>query len=179
VRAAISTAAEDRNSSDLVDLDGRPFNFGQSAKGSVSVAIFTRSDCPISNRYAPDVRELYEKFHSRGVAFYLIYVDPGEQPEAIRRHVNEYDYPCTALRDPNHVLVAQTKATVTPEAALFDIGGNIVYRGRINDLYADLGKARAAATKHDLRDALEATLAGEKVAEPVTKAIGCYIADLK
>ena len=55
----------------------------------------------------------------------------------------------------------------------------IAYRGRIDNWYSELGKSRSAATTHDLADAIEATLAGRPVAEPVTKAVGCYIEDLK
>jgi hypothetical protein len=68
---------------------------------------------------------------------------------------------------------------VTPEAVVFDRAWNITYRGRINDLYADFGKSRATPSKHDLQEAIEATLVGRPVAEPTTKAIGCYIEDLK
>ena len=49
---------------------------------------------------------------------------------------------------------------MSPEAAVFAADGSIKYRGRINDLYVDLGKKRNAATTHDLRDALDAVLAG-------------------
>jgi hypothetical protein len=75
--------------------------------------------------------------------------------------------------------VAEVGATVTPEAAVFDGNWNIVYRGRINDQFEDFGKSREKPTTHDLRDAIEATLTGRKIAEPNTKAVGCYIDDLK
>jgi peroxiredoxin len=163
----------------LLDLDGKYIDLANWNTGRIVVAIFTRSDCPISNRYAPDIRQLYENFHPLGVEFYLIYVDPQEQPDAIRSHLAEYEYPCPALRDPEHTLVAATGATVTPEAVVFNAKRSITYRGRIDDLYADFGKVRSAPTQHDLADALEATLAGRKIAEPVTKAVGCNIEDLK
>jgi hypothetical protein len=163
----------------LLDLDGSPFDLLGDGAGRVRVAVFTRSDCPISNRYAPEIGDLHEEFHPRGVDFYLIYVDPDQTPEAIRTHLTQFNYPCKALRDPEHTLVAYAQASVTPEAVVFDGNGTITYRGRIDNLYADLGKARADATTHDLRDAIEATLSGRKVVEPVTTAIGCYIGDLK
>jgi hypothetical protein len=125
------------------------------------------------------VRELYEKLHSKGVDFYLIYVDPNEKPDAIRKHLKEYDYPCAGLRDPDHTLVAQTGATVTPEAVVFDSDWRIAYRGRINNEYVEIGKSRTNSVHHDLQDAIEATLAGRPVAEPVTRAVGCYIGDLR
>jgi peroxiredoxin len=166
-------------SSGLLDLDGKPFDLRKASTGRVHVVVFTRSDCPVSNRFAPEVRSLCEKFRPQGVDIYLIYVDPNEKPEAIRDHLREYKYPCPGLRDPKHALVAETKATVTPEAVVFDAKWRVTYRGRINDQYESLGKSRATPTKHDLNDAIEATLAGRPVAEPVTKAVGCYIDDLE
>jgi peroxiredoxin len=163
----------------LFDLDGECIELSQVLHEGVVVWIYTRSDCPISNRYAPEVRELYEKFHSQGVIFYLIYVDARETAENIRAHLAEYQYPCPALHDPDHTTVRLTEVSVTPEAVIFDTSGRITYRGRINDLFVDAGNSRASATTHDLADAIEATLAGRPVARPVTKAVGCYIVDLK
>ena len=163
----------------LVDLDGKPFDLRKSSEGRVHVAVFTRSDCPVSNQTAPEVRELFEKLHSQGVDFYLIYVDPSEKPETIREHLRQYEYPCAGLRDPDHTLVAQTGATVTPEAVVFDGEWRIAYRGRINNEKVELGKSRTSSIRHDLQEAIEATLAGRPVAEPVTRAIGCYIGDLR
>ena len=54
----------------------------------------------------------------------------------------------------------------------------MVYRGRINDRFPRLGDSRAQARVHDLREAIEATLAGRPVAVPLSKAVGCYIPDL-
>jgi hypothetical protein len=163
----------------LVDVDGPPFDLRQASKGRVHVAVFVRSDCPISNRSAPEVRELCSTYQSKGVDIYLVYVDPREPVEAIRNHLREYEYTCPALRDMKHELAKSTEATVTPEAVVWGRDWKIVYRGRINNQFEDFGKSREKATTHDLRDAIDATLAGRPVAEPVTKAIGCYIDDLK
>jgi len=56
--------------------------------------------------------------------------------------------------------------------------GERKYLGRIDDLYADLGKRRARATSLDLRDALDAVLADRPVPRPVTQAVGCFIPPL-
>jgi hypothetical protein len=53
--------------------------------------------------------------------------------------------------------------------------GQILYRGRIDDLYVALGKKRAAVTERNLRDALDALAAGKAVRKSETKAIGCLI----
>lgn len=167
-----------RSAVKLPDLDAKPHDLFD-GNPQVVAAVFTRTDCPISNRYAPDIGELYERFHSRGVEFYLIYVDPREPADAIRAHLKEFAYPCPALRDPEHTLVAATGATVTPEAVVFDAERRMIYRGRIDDRYAEVGRPRSVATTHELADAIEAALDARPVAEPVVKAVGCNIADLK
>jgi hypothetical protein len=66
-------------------------------------------------------------------------------------------------------------AKATPEAAVLDSNGLLMYRGRIDNWYADFGRYRQQATVHDLRDALDAILAGKKIPTPVTKPVGCPI----
>lgn len=141
------------------------------------VFLFASVDCPVSNRYAPVVKRLYDTFASQGVAFWLVYPNPADSSAAIRDHVKAFDYPVHALRDPNHELVKLAHATVTPEAAVFDRGRALAYHGRIDDRYVSIGVERPAATRHDLADAITAALAGQPVREASTQAVGCYIAD--
>jgi ribosomal protein L35AE/L33A len=152
--------------------------FAAPAGTTAIVFIFTSTDCPISNRYAPEVRRIAETFGSKGVVFRLVYPNPAEEAAAIREHMSAFSYAgaTAALRDPAHALVKFAGATVTPEAAVY-AGGRIVYRGRIDNRHVDLGVERPAATKRDLADALTAVLAGKPVLEPTTKAVGCFIAD--
>ena len=162
----------------LLDLEGRvvdPF-----ARESVAkVFVFTLTDCPISNRYAPELHRLHDEFQGRGVEFWLVYPDPSETVAEIRTHLQDYGYPFPALRDPGQTLVALTGVEVTPEAALFDASGRLVYRGRIDDLYVAFGKRRAEPTRRDLEEAVEATLAGRRIEPATTKAVGCYIPRLE
>jgi hypothetical protein len=53
----------------------------------------------------------------------------------------------------------------------------MVYRGRIDDLYADFARGRYAATRYDLRDVLEAVTHDKAIAPRTTRAVGCPIAD--
>jgi ribosomal protein L35AE/L33A len=143
------------------------------------VFLFTSTDCPISNRYAPEVRRIVEQFASQGVVFRLVYPGTAETPAAIRDHMKAFSYEgvMDALRDPKLALVKFSGAMITPEAAVY-VGGRIVYRGRIDDRVVELGIDRPAPRKHDLADALAAVLAGKPVAQATTQAIGCFIADL-
>ena len=60
---------------------------------------------------------------------------------------------------------------------MFDAKGTLTYTGRIDDRYSAVGIERAQATRHDLEDAIAATLAGKAVKQKFTQAVGCYIAD--
>jgi hypothetical protein len=181
--AVALAAAAARAQSSPVDLDGRPadpFLTGKDARAIV--LIFVRSDCPVSNRYAPDISRLARAFSARGVRFHLVYPDPDATSKEIRRHLAEYGYEIPALRDPGHALVARTGARITPEAALFRRTRDryeMVYRGRIDDRYQALGRMRPAPTSRDLEEALAALVAGREVRLHTTPAVGCYISDLK
>jgi hypothetical protein len=82
-----------------------------------------------------------------------------------------------AVRDPKLALVKFAGATVTPEAVVV-VAGKVVYRGRIDDRYVDLGRERPAPTRRDLFDALTAILDGKPVPLAKTQAVGCFISDL-
>lgn len=161
----------------VVDLEGRPLATVPTGSGP-TVLLFTRTDCPISNRYAPELRRLGQRFGARGVAFRLVYVDPLETPAAIRQHLRAFGLGGEALRDPQHALVRLTGATVTPEAAVFvadPSGPRLVYRGRIDDRAADFGRTRAEPHTRDLADVLDALTAGHAVTPRTTTAVGCFI----
>lgn len=158
-------------SNQLID----PFKTSPNTKAVVFV--FVSTDCPVSNRYAPEVRRLYDAFLSKGVLFWLVYPNPTDSPDEVRAHLKAYSFPPRVLRDPQHALVKQAQVTVTPEAAVYDTRGHLAYRGRIDDRYVSLGVERRAPTRHDLEDALAATIAGRPVTEPITQAVGCFVAD--
>jgi hypothetical protein len=142
------------------------------------VLIFISIDCPVSNRYAPVIQRLYNEFASKGVRFQLVYPNPSDNRAAIDRHLKAYGYPSIGVADPDHALVATAQATITPEAAVFDKDRRLIYRGRIDDRFVELGRERPTATTHDLRNALEAALAGRTVSPSRAQAVGCFIADM-
>lgn len=162
----------------LTDLNDKPVEPLRAGTAKAVVFVFMRTDCPISNRYAPEVRRLYEKFAASGITFFLVYADPDESVGMIRKHLEAYGYRLDVLRDRHHELVKLTGVRVTPEAAVF-VSGRLVYRGRIDDRYVAFGRVRPAPTTHDLEEALAAILDGKSVTQPTTTAIGCFIPDLQ
>jgi thiol-disulfide isomerase/thioredoxin len=160
------------------DLAGNSVDPLKAANGKVVVLVFVRTDCPVSNRYAPTIQGLSEA-HTGKAAFWLVYPDKSESAEAIRKHELEYGYKIPALRDPQHVLVKQSQVQITPEVAVFDANRKLIYHGRIDNLYEGVGRARSAATTHELEDAISAALGGHSPAVDATPAVGCYISDLE
>ncbi len=175
---AIAVAALALLPTQLPNLDGKLVDPFQTPAGTkATVLLFVSTDCPISNRYAPDVRRLHDAYAKDGVAFWLIYPNPAEGVADIREHLKSFSYPGTALRDPRHDAAKRAGATITPEAAVLDARGRLTYRGRIDDRYSAVGIERATATRHDLHDAIAATVAGKPIVQRFTQAVGCYIAD--
>jgi hypothetical protein len=163
--------------SPLLNLEGTPADPFHSPQAKLLVFVFARTDCPISNSYAPEIRRLHDTFASQGVAFWLVYPDSDSTPEQITTHLREYEYPCGALRDPSHKFCKRAQVTITPEVAIFRTNGELVYHGRIDNRYVDFGKARPAATERDARDALTSALAGKRVSPAGGPAVGCFIED--
>src|SRR5512139_3494375 len=115
----------------VVDLEGRPLDpLAPSPGVAATVLVFTMTDCPISNRYAPELRRLHAAFRARGVRFWLVYPKPDDDAAAIRAHVATFAQGIPVARDPRHALVTATGVTVTPEVAVFDAAGALRYRGR-------------------------------------------------
>ena len=142
----------------------------------LTVLVFTTTDCPISNRYAPEIQRLATKFGDRA-KFVLVYPVPGDSPELIRAHHKKFGYSIEYLRDAGQKLVKQTGVTVTPEVAVMR-GTTLLYRGRIDDRYVELGRERPNPTQRDLEEALSAIVAGKAVATRATQAVGCFLTDL-
>ena len=141
--------------------------------------VFTTTDCPIANRYAPELHRLHEKFARRGIRFRMVYVNPRESDAAIREHARTFGYAMDTLRDASHALVKKFGITVTPEAAVVDSRGRLLYRGRIDDRYADIGVDRVQPTRRELHDALEAIDEGRSVLVSSAPAVGCIVSDFQ
>jgi len=174
-----SASVVSANSQSLAtDLEGKVFDPFRAAAGKVVVLVFVRTDCPISNRYAPTIQQLAARSVNQAT-FFLVYPSRKETPEAIRRHEKDFGYTFAAVRDPQHILVKRSAAQITPETAVFNASGHLVYHGRIDNLYEDFGHTRKTATTHELAEAIDAAIAGKSLVGRSTPAVGCYISDLE
>src|ERR1700732_4251513 len=164
-----------------VDLDGRPVTLASPGSRAV-VLFFAASDCPISNRYVPEMQRLTRQFEPSGVRVWFVYPTPGDSAKVVRAHDQEFSITANTALDNKQSLTQMAHATTTPEAAVFipeRRGLHEVYRGRIDDRYLSLGTERQQATRHDLEDAIRAVLAGKPVPQPGGAPIGCSIVTLQ
>ncbi len=141
------------------------------------VLIFVSSECPISNKLAPEMERLHRKFSTNGVLVATVYPNPSDTAEKVAVHRREFLLTAPFIRDAGHKLVKAARVTVTPEAAIFDAKRSLVYRGRVTDQFLALGKGRPQPSRHDLDEAIAALLAGRQPASAHLEAVGCVIQD--
>ena len=160
------------------DLAGKPIDPLHADPGRAVVLVFVRTDCPISNRYAPTIQRMSAEYAAKA-SFWLVYPDRTESTSAIQKHLDEYRYKLRALRDPQHSLVKLGRVQVTPEVAVFGAGGTLAYHGRIDNWYQDFGHARSTPTTHELNDAIQAVVSGKMPQVASATSVGCYISDIE
>lgn len=145
------------------------------ARAKATVLIFLYTDCPIANRYAPELKRIEADYAKKNVSFYRVYVYKEATLESIAAHTKDYEYKWPAVHDKDHTLVKATGVRVTPEAVLLMQDGTIAYRGRIDDMYVEHGRLRESGYRRDLRVALDEVLSGKAVTLARTTALGCFI----
>lgn len=158
-----------------LSLSGTPVD--PLGNGGTVVLIFMRTDCPVSNRYAPTIKSLSQQYAGKA-RFFLVYPDRDETPANIEKHLQEYDFQLTALRDPKHELAKVSQVEITPEVAVFNGNRELIYHGRIDNWYEDFGRSRPQPTTHELNEAIHAAVEGGPTPASVS-GVGCYISDLQ
>jgi thiol-disulfide isomerase/thioredoxin len=156
-----------------VDLSGRASVLSME-EAKATVLVFITHECPIANRYAPEIGRIYEDYRLKKVNFYRVYVGEKSLAKEFVQHGKDFGLKMPGLIDPEFKLVIETGVTVTPEVAVFDSKRVLRYRGRIDNQNVEHGKVRPEY-RRDLRVALDEMLAGQPVSLPMTAAVGCFI----
>ena len=154
----------------LPNTDGKEQSLASLKGKNGSVLIFVATKCPVSNAYNERMEKLAQDFKERGVNVIGINANASDSAAAVKAHAAENKLTFTILKDPANKIADRLGATVTPEAYFLDANNKLVYRGRI-----DNAKDAAMVNSSDLRDAIEATLAGKPVAKTTASAFGCSI----
>ncbi len=161
---------------ELLDAAGHAHTRDEWKGAKAVVLFFVGVECPVSNFYAPEMTRVEEAYRDRGASFYMIYSEPGVTAEEAAKHDEEYRLAMPALLDPRQALARAADVKRVLTAVVVTAEGQVVYRGRIDDRFAMDGKRREEATTHDLRDAIDAALAGKEPATAETEVFGCPLA---
>ena len=154
----------------LPDADGKKHSLASLKGEKGTVLIFISTQCPVSNAYNERMEKLAQDYKSRGVAVVGINANKPESVDDIKAHAAQNKLTFTILKDAGNKVADQLGATNTPEVFFLDAAGKLVYRGRI-----DNSRSGESITNNDLRDAIDATLAGKPVANSFVRAFGCSI----
>jgi peroxiredoxin len=158
----------------LLDADGKPLPFQRLQTGNILILTFTGTDCPIANLYMSRLVELARQYRPRGVTIAGINSNSHEGVDQVAAHAKEYALNFPVYKDPDNHLADLLGVERTCEAIVFDGRGRIRYRGAIDDQYT-LSAHRDRPTNEYLRRALDELVAGQTVAEPTTRVVGCPI----
>lgn len=151
--------------------DGKVVSLLGDRKQQATVLLFVSSLCPCSAKYDDRNVRLAAEYAPKGVRFVAVNSSFGEQPAEIAAHAQQFHYPFPMLRDEGNVIADRVGAQLTPEAFVLDNKGVLRYHGRIDD-----NRDALKVTTNDLRNALDALLAGKLPSKPEQIAFGCAIA---
>lgn len=152
------------------DVQGHAYTSADFAARKATVFVFVSSQCPIANTYTPRLVELGKTYRAQGVNFFLVDSNREDSAAKVQQYARERAFPFPAVKDNGTALVDSLGADKTPEAIIVDAQGIVRYRGRIDD-NAD----RSKVTRSDVREALDALLAGKPIGRTRTLAFGCSI----
>jgi len=154
----------------LPDVDNKEHSLKSLAGKNGTVLLFIAVQCPVSNAYNERMAKLAEDYNAKGIAVIGINSNVAEDAAAVKAHAAEHKLSFPILKDPGNKIADRLGAAVTPEAYFIDANNKLLYHGRI-----DNARNAAQIESNDLRNALDAALAGKAVEKTEAKAFGCSI----
>jgi peroxiredoxin len=158
----------------LKDYNGNEHSLATFLQHKYTVLMFIATQCPVSNDYNERMANLHNDYAAKDIAFVGINSNKQESIEEIKEHSAKNGFGFVVLKDWNNVVADAYGAQFTPEVYVLNSDGVTVYHGRIDD-----GRNPEKIKTHDLRETLDALLAGKPVPKPETKAFGCTIKRVK
>ena len=167
--------------SKYTDVFGKPVTLGSNSGGdsAAMVFVFLNTECPISNGIMPELNRLSKIAGAEHLAFYGVLSDPAVTRAAGEKHSQDYKIAFPMIFDASGTLAGRAEPAATPEAFVVDTRGRVLYHGRVNDAYIDVGKPREKATANDLQDVMAAAAAGKSPAVSYIAPVGCIFESWK
>ncbi len=168
----------------LPATDGKSYSLESFAESKVLCVIFTSNHCPDSVAAASRMEPLYQAYKEKGVAVVAVssnhpgsltpdelgYSPFGDSFEEMLPFSKDYGWTFPYLYDGDKQEFASAcGAQSTPHVFVFDSERKLRYTGRLDDGRRNSGPVE----RSQVRDALDAILAGTEVKEPVTGSFGC------
>jgi peroxiredoxin len=154
----------------LPDVENKEHSLKSLAGKNGTVLLFIAVQCPVSNAYNERMEKLAQDYKAKGIAVIGINSNVAEDAGAVKTHATDNKLSFTILKDPGNKIADKLGASVTPEAYFLDGSNKLLYHGRI-----DNARNAAEVQTHDLRNAMDASLAGKAVEKSEAKAFGCSI----
>jgi peroxiredoxin len=160
---------------DLPGVDGRNHTLDEYADAGVLVLVQSCNHCPYVLAWEGRIDALAREYSDRGVRFVAISSNdaeayPADSFEAMVKHALEAGYSFDYLYDESQEVARALGSERTPEVFVFDAERRLVYHGLVDD-----NREEAEVTRHYLRDALDAVLAGEAPEVVDTPPVGCTV----
>lgn len=154
----------------LPDVDNKDRSLKSLAGKNGTVLLFIAVQCPVSNAYNERMAKLAEDYQAKGIAIIGINSNVAEDAATVKAHAAEHKLSFPILKDPGNKIADRLGAAVTPEAYFIDVNNKLLYHGRI-----DNSRNASQVNSNELRDALDAALAGKAIEKTEAKAFGCTI----
>ena len=158
------------------DINNRPETLRRlSYEAKATVIIFFNQQCTVCTQYIKTLNELNSMFAPQGVNMYLAFPDSAADLEQLQVFAMQYKILIPIITDRKQELTNSLKATSTPQTFVLNNKGDILYNGRINNMFENLWLKRPKVTTQELTDALTATLKNTNVKVKSTDVVGCAI----
>ncbi len=135
-----------------------------------TVLIFMSTKCPVSNAYNARMEKLAQDYKARGVNVVGVNANATETIDEMKAFAAEKGLTFTILKDKDNKLADKLGAGRTPEVFFLDAANKLVYHGAI-----DNAQSEVMVNAHHLRNAIDATIAGQPITKNDVKAFGCSI----
>ena len=151
----------------VTDTEGRHHRIGVSmGKVQPAVLVFLDTACPVATRYIPTLNKLHEESQTKGVSLYGVLSHPDIGWQASAEFVDDFGVTFPVIMDTTGDLALRLRPQVTAESFVISTADRVVYRGRIDDRFAAVGKLRTRIGSHDLRTVIEALADGGEAGAP-------------
>ena len=158
------------------DLAGHTHRLGKTADAKVVVLVFLGPECPVSQRYVPELNRIANA-RTNGVEFFGVFSAPSISRTQAVEFAKDYALKFPVLFDDRGQLARWLRPTHMPEAFVLKPDGDVLYHGRIDDGFAAPGRPRTVVQHRELRDAISAVLAGALPKKSFVQPVGCYFED--